>query len=145
MNRAEAKDAIYSFGSGAVQSAFTKQGMGPATLRFGRIPGDEPPQGSWWARLSIQTVDEEQETLRIETRRFMTTGIAYVQLFAPNTDKKADSILDLIAEDVRNAYRIPLPDSNLEFTGAKIDDNVTPEPAWLPLLIRAQFSYRQFL
>lgn len=149
MNRNEARDKIYEHGTALFAAALVAAGIpGEATsaMRYQGVADAEPGQGSYWGRLTLQTVDEPQETLRNgETRRFATFGIVMFQLFVPRTSPKALTELDAIAEHVRNGYRDRQVDDNLEFTGAKIDDNVRVEQSWLNVLITARFEYRQFI
>lgn len=152
MNRTEARDFIFGFAAAAWQTAtaaVVTDGT-PVAMRYqGVTTGEhagEPEQGTFWARVSMQTVDEFQETLRNgETRRFVTSGLVFVQIFAPNTHGEAQAWSDRLAELVRNTFRERLVDDNLEFTGVAIDDNVRREPAWLPVNINGRFTYRQFI
>lgn len=152
MNRTEARDFIFDFANdawAAATAAVVTDGT-PVAVRYqGVTQGDasgEPAQGTYWARVSMQTVDEYQETLRNgEVRRFVTIGLVFVQIFAPNTHGKAQAWADRLAELVRNTFRERCVDDNLEFTGVAIDDNVRREPAWLPVNINGRFAYRQFI
>lgn len=149
MNRTEARDVIYTHGTETFNAALVAAGIAAEAgraLRYQGVPQDEPPQGTYWARIAMQTVDEYQETLRNgAVRRFVTIGIVMVQLFVPRVDGEALTNLDQIAEAVRNAYRDRQVDDNLEFTKAQIDDNVRTETSWLNVLVTARFQYRQFI
>lgn len=151
MNRTEARDLIYTFATeawnDATEAVVTDDT--PVAMRYqGVTQGEhagEPAQGTFWARVSIQVVDEYQETLRVDVRRFVTIGLVFVQIFAPNTHGEAQAWSDRLAELVRNRFRERGVDDNLEFTGVAIDDNVRREPAWLPVNINGRFAYRQFI
>lgn len=151
LNRSEARDLIYNHGRLTWDAALAAviPAEAPKAIRYQGITGEgqgEPAQGAYWARVSMQTVDEEQETLRNgETRRFVSIGLVQIQIFVPRSSSNALGELDLIAEEVRNAYRDRQVDDNLEFTSAKIDDNVRTEPSWLNVLVTARFTYRQFI
>jgi hypothetical protein len=150
MNRGEARDVIYTYGTNAVQAAKTPAGIDPGApfaMRYGGIVEAEPAQGSYWARVSMQTVSEEQEALRTgeRGRRFLTIGLVLVQLFVPRSAAKELVEIDNWSEAVRNAFRDLDTPEGLEFTGARIDDNVRAEPSWLNVLVTARFSYRQFM
>lgn len=94
----------------------------------------------------MQTVLEDQETLRNgEVRRFRTTGLVFVQIFAPRTAGDAQAKSDILAENVRNSFRMRAVNDNLEFTRATIDDNVRVETDWINVVVSSRFEYRQFL
>jgi hypothetical protein len=150
MNRGEARDVIYTYGTKAVTDTKGPAGIdagAPFAMRYGGVSEAEPPQGSYWGRVSMQTVDESQEGLRTgeRGRRFLTIGLVMVQLFVPRSAGKELVELDNWSEAVRNAFRDLDTPEGLEFTGARIDDNVRAEPSWLNVLVTARFSYRQFM
>lgn len=150
MNRDEARDVIYTYGTTAVAAAKDAAGIAaeaPFAMRYGGVSETEPDQGTYWARVSMQTVDESQEALGNSegTRRFLTVGLVQVQLFIPRSSAKELIESDRWAEAVRNAFRDLDTPEGLEFTGARIDDNVRAEPSWLNVLVTARFSYRQFM
>lgn len=147
MNRGSAKDVVYGHATAAWDAACTSLGIAGAQLRYKDDGLEEPPLGTYWARMSMQTVDERQETLRNAefVRRFVTVGLIFVKIHAPRTDNDAQENIDILSEAIRNAFRDPRVDNNLEFTQAAIDDSVRPEPAWMPIMITARFWYRQFM
>ena len=147
MNRSEAKDIIFAHAATAWTNACTTAGIASPQVRFKDDGQAEPSNGTYWARISTQVVDERQESLRNDSfeRRFVTVGLVFVQIFVPRTSSGIIAKADVLAESVRNAFRDPRVDDNLEFTQATIDDNVQSEPAWLPVLVWARFWYRQFL
>lgn len=68
------------------------------------------PDGSkYWARLSVQTVTEEQTALgecdAPSKRRYTASGLVFVQLFAPKSDSRGAELLGELAMIARNAYR----------------------------------------
>lgn len=145
MNRAEAKDVMFGHLTTAWNAALTAHDL-DGVLRFPDDGLEEPDNGTYWARVSIQTVDEDQETLRNQgVRRFLSVGLVFVQIFCPRSDDGAAINADLIAEDMRNALRNPRVDDNLEFTQAAIVDNVEQEPAWVTINVTARFWYREFM
>lgn len=147
MNRLEAKDVIFGHAVTAWQAATAALGIVNPEMRFKDDGLAEPAQGTYWARFSTQTVDESQETLRNSEfqRRFVTVGLVFIQIFCPRSDDDAPTRADQLAEAMRNAFRDPRVDDNLEFTQATIDDNVRPEPAWIAVNVNARFWYRQFM
>lgn len=147
MKRQEAKDVIYGHATAAWNAAVAGLGIVGAEARYKDDGLEEPNQGVYWTRMSTQTVDEQQETLRnaLFVRRFVTVGLIFVQIFAPRTDNDAQANIDILSEALRDAFRDPRVDNNLEFTQAAIDDSVSPEPDWLPVTVTARFWYRQFM
>lgn len=146
MNRTEAKGVIFAHATAAWLAACQTLEIENAELRFKDDGLAEPANGVYWARMSTQTVEEGQETLRNgAVRRFLTVGLVFVQVFAPRTDDDGADNADLLAEAMRNAFRDPQVDDNLEFTRAAIDDNVRAEPAWIQINVSARFWYRQFM
>ena len=153
MNRGEARDVIYAHGTLAWTDALASIGKG-GVIRYGGLlfdpetgaPISEPPADAYWMRLSRQTVSEDQETLRNgEVRRFLTIGNVFAQIFVPLTSPKGGVELDALSEFVRNRFRDRQADDNLEFTRARIDDNVRHDATWLTVNVTARFSYRQFI
>jgi hypothetical protein len=137
---------MFGHATEAWDAACAAAGVDDAAIRYQGLDSGEPPQGTYWARVSMQTVSEEQETLRgTGVRRFVTVGFLYVQIFAPRASEVAQAKADVLAEVVRNWFRDKAPAENLEFTQAAIDDNVRPEPAWLAVNVSARFWYRQFI
>lgn len=149
MNREEARDLIYTYATDLFNAALDAAGVPadkPRAMRYQGVADTEPAQGTYWGRINLQTVDEDQETLRNgDTRRFATIGNIMFQLFVPRSSGQELVEMDRISEFVRNGYRDCQADDNLEFTSAKIDDNVRVETSWLNVLVTARFAYRQFI
>lgn len=145
MDKAGSRTALYDFGRDRYTEASALVLGQAGELRYGGAPQvDTPGDDSHWARVSCRVVDEYQETLRLNTRRWVSTGLVFVQLFAPVTDKRAQPRLDAIAEMVRNAFRTWQP-GELEFTSPAINDSIAPEPAWLRANVVSNYTYRQFM
>lgn len=146
MDRASARDFLYSFVRDQYRAASLAATGLTGALRYGGIPDEEPANGTYWARVTMRITNEEQETLRSadRTRRFLTQGLVFVQLFCPSPAEPGLVPMDQIAETVRNAFRT-YQGAEIEFTTAEIDDNVPAEPNWLRANIVSTFQYRQFL
>lgn len=148
MDRATARDALYSLVAPVIVSAFDDHASETPYIRYKDVKDSLPvtvPNDVYWAWVSTQVVSEDQETLRNGTRRFRTDGLIFVQLFIPTADAQGGTRMDLIAEDIRNVFRQRAPDDTIEFTRAKIVDNIAPEPNWLRANVVSEFQYRQFL
>jgi hypothetical protein len=149
MDRTAARDAINTFATEQFQAATLALLGEAAELRYQGIkPLDGvplvPPADRYWARVTMQVADEYQETLRCETRRFVTVGSVIIQFFCPVTDANAQPNLDIITERVRNAFRNH-PSGIIEFTRPRINDNIPAEPNWLRANLVSDFAYRQFM
>ena len=147
MDHKSSRTALYDFGRDRYLAACGV--VVPAVvpvLRYAGLSEDEPTDGTYWARVSRTVVDEGQETLRngSSQRRFRSTGIVFVQLFVPRSVSRGQVHLDDIAELVRNDFRT-YQGEDLEFTNARINDNVAPEPGWLRANIVSNYDYRQFI
>lgn len=144
MNRAEAKDLMFGMATTGWQNATAALGIDDPEIRYKDDGETEPAQGTYWCRVSRQTVTEDQESLRNGVRRFVSVGFIYVQIFCPRGDDDHQVNAEALAEDMRNLFRDYTCDPHLEFTQATIDDNVPPEPSWLAVTVSARFWYRQF-
>jgi hypothetical protein len=147
MNQADARTVLYDFGRDRfTAAAATVLGVLPVALRYGGLVQPEVPDGTYWARVSSQVVEEQQETLRNGSgqRRFRTDGIVTIQLFAPRAVSLALNQLDQIAELLRNDFRTYQPEG-MEFTNAVIVDNVRAEPNWQRANVVSNYTYRQFI
>lgn len=144
MDQALARTALYDFGTAHYNAASLAVLGAPGELRYKGGPDfSTPDNGKYWAKITSQVVDEYQESLRLNTKRWCSIGLVFVQLFAPVTDTHAQVNLDKIAELVRNAFR--LHQTEIEFTNAVINDNVAAEPNWLRANVSSTFTYRQFM
>lgn len=146
INRTQARGEIFS----RVQTMWptaSAEIVGAATeLRYQGVTYPQSPSvTTYWARLSLQIVSEDQETLRNGVRRFRSDGLAFVQLFYPTADTQVASKSDLLAEATRNIFRLRTPQDNIIFTRARINDNIDPEASWLRINVISEFEYVQFL
>ena len=148
MDYKQSRTVLYDFGRDRFRAAaLVVLGAGVVVqLRYGGVSAGDPDDGTYWARVTRQVVDEAQETLRNGQgqRRFKSEGLVFVQLFAPRGDSKAQDNLDRIAELVRNDFRT-YQNAELEFTNAAITDNVQPEPSWQRANVVSNYTYRQFI
>lgn len=145
MDRWEARDKLYTFASDRWEEASLEFLEKTSPIRFeGVFNQAEPPTTEYWAHIDVQTVSEEQETLRDEVRRFKTEGQIIVALRAPIRANRSQIILDQLAEYMRNAFR-EYQSENIEFTRSRIWDNMSPTADWLRANIISTFAYRQFI
>lgn len=146
MDQASARTFLYDFGRDRYREASLAVLGFEGELRYGGAPEKKVPADDlYWARISTQVVDEDQETLRNgEVRRFVTSGLVFVQLFCPVVDKRALPAMDAIAEAVRRSFRT-YQGEEVEFTNARINDSVANEPNWLRANVTSEYQYRQFM
>jgi hypothetical protein len=149
MDRTEARTEIYTFvtAAWAEVSATVVGTAGHMRYQGVRPQGADPlvpPNDMYWARVSLQIISEDQETLRLPPRRFVTVGHVFVQLFCPIVDINVQPNLDVIAEQLRNKFRTYQTDK-IEFTRSRVADNIPAEPNWLRANVVSEFAYRQFM
>lgn len=146
MDQSGARTALYDFGRDRYTAASLAVLGAPGDLRYGGGPDRTTPgDDQHWARVSAKVVSEYQETLRNgEVRRWVSTGLVFVQLFAPVIDRRAQPRLDQIAELVRSAFRL-YQVADIEFTDSEINDGVNDEPNWLRANVSSTYTYRQFM
>lgn len=145
VDRPSARDELYRFARDSYATALVGVGVQGQMRYAGVVYKATPDEAAYFARTAVRVVSEDQETLRCEVRRFCTVGLAFLQLFAPVVDDRAQANTDVIAESIRDAYRAYRSD-NLEFTNPWINDNVPQQDqAWLQVNVVANFAYRQFV
>lgn len=146
MNRVDAKDEIFNVVASDWDATLSPIVGNNHELRFfGLKYSSEVPVNKYWGRLSLQTVDESQDTLRNGLRRYRSVGIVFVQLFAPINDSQVATKLDSIADAVRDLFRHCTAADNVQFSRARVVDNIDPEPAWLKVNVVSEFEYNQFV
>ncbi len=121
-----------------------------STAIVGYIPevrwyGVEEPasisMGKFWVRVSQQTVEEEQSTLRNgECTRYTTDGLIFVQLFCPKSDSKSMEKGRNLATLARDAYRGNATSGKVWFRNARIKE-LPPETDWYRLNVVAEYEY----
>lgn len=91
-----------------------------------------PDKPTYWARLSVFSLLDQQATLSTEsvvsyTRRYRDNGRVVVQLFGPLTGNGAQAKLLKLAQLVQNRLRGTKTKSGIWFRNARIDANLAPE------------------
>jgi hypothetical protein len=145
MNRRGAKDQAFETSRIAWNNALDTLGL-TGEVRFASDYRSTPKGSVYWARNTINTVLEEQETLKCGTRRFVTRSLLIVQLFVPFNASDSEEHLDSLASFMRNAFRTARGVKDFDFSSnAYIRDDVEAEPSWLRANVIAPFSYREFI
>lgn len=147
MNRVDAKNEIFAATLTGWNLALPPiVGTNHELRYYGVKYQSEVPVTKFWGRISLQTVLEEQTTLRnSDQKRYSSNGILILGLFIPTADAQAATKLDLIAEGVRNIFRVCTPPDNVQFARARINDNIDPEAAWLRANVIAEWQYDQIV
>lgn len=102
-------------------------------MRFQGIEENDPPGvPTFWARLSVMSLTDQQATLSTcsvvaYTRRYRDNGRVVVQLFGPRTGPDVSEKLKRLAELVQNRLRGGKTENDIWFRNARIDANLSPE------------------
>lgn len=97
-------------------------------LRYQNVINPAKPDSSkYWARLSIQTVTEEQATLATNISgegqsRYTTNGLIFVQVFAPLSDSLAGRNGQLISQVAKKAFRGHTTSGKVWFRNGRIQE-----------------------
>lgn len=106
-----------------------------------------PGRDMYWARVSMQTVMEEQAALAIDVaaianRKYETAGLIFVQLFCPKVETAGTKGLQL-ATIARNAYRGKRTSpGNVNFYNVRIMP-LEPEALFKRFNIVAEYEYNE--
>jgi len=146
----EAVDAIFT--------AFNVAWKANTTAICGYIPEirwqniespDAPPTNKHWVRLTIETVDEAQSSLRGEDKdlgfgkRYESNGLVFVQLFFSKATLKSGDDREL-AEVARKAFIQPVADGAVWFRNS-MKNELTPEEDWFRTNVTARWTYDEII
>ena len=106
---------------------------------------EEPslPDGSkFWARVSIQTVFEEQTSLagNESKKRYTSSGLVFVQIFCPKSNAQANEFGKKLSEVARNAFRGKSTAGAVWFRNVRINE-LSPEDLFYRFNVVAEFEY----
>lgn len=102
-------------------------------MRFQGVETNDPPSvPTFWGRLSVMSLTDQQATLSTcstvaYTRRYRDNGRVVIQLFGPRTGPDASEKLKKLAQLVQNRLRGTKTDSGIWFRNARIDANLNAE------------------
>lgn len=102
-------------------------------MRFQGVEQADPPsKPTYWGRLSVMSITDQQATLSTAsvvayTRRYRDNGRVVLQLFGPRTGNDAQAKLLKLAMLVQNRLRGSKTESGIWFRNARIDNNLAPE------------------
>lgn len=102
-------------------------------MRFQGVETNDPPGvPTFWARLSVVSLIDQQATLSTcstvaYTRRYRDNGRVVVQLFGPRNGDNASEKLKQLAMLVQNRLRGTKTESGIWFRNSRIDANLANE------------------
>lgn len=111
-----------------------------------RWPGVEEPgtpdASKYWARVSQQTVIEEQSTISDDNgkRRYTASGLIFVQLFCPKSEAAAMENGRKLAIIARNSFRGKTTSGKVWFRNARINE-LAPEESAYRFNVVAEYEY----
>lgn len=132
-NYVQAIDEIFSLANAAfVANAAAIVGYLPDIRWPGVAEAGTPDASKFWARVSQQTVLEEQTTLSGEDgkKRYTASGLVFVQLFCPFSDVAAMEKGRALAVMARNAFRGKTTSGKVWFRNARINELAPADGAY---------------
>lgn len=111
-----------------------------------RWPGVEedtiPPADKFWCRISQQTLDEPQTTLRngLGEQRYTASGLVFIQLFCPKSDTEGMDKGKKLAQVAKKAFRGKTTSGKVWFRNARIQE-LAPEDNAYRFNIVAEYTY----
>ncbi len=125
------------------ENAIDAVGYVPA-VRWQNIQYEDKPEVQYpsklWARLTVESADERQTTLRLNCQRFTISGLVFVQIFAPPAIDMANEYLQKLAVVARNAFRGKSTDGGIWFRNFAIKP-LPPENSWLRINVAGEFEF----
>lgn len=120
-------------------------GYVPEVRWQGKEDGTKPDRSKFWARVSIQSVLEQQATLSncvVEQgkKKYESAGLVFVQLFGPKAVATAYDDLQKLAKVARNAYRGKTTPGNVWFRNVRIN-TLGPEELFYRLNVVAEYEF----
>lgn len=126
-------------------NAATIVGYVPEVRWQGKELSTKPDNSKFWARVSIQSVIEQQATLSncvIEPgkKKYESAGLVFVQLFAPKSVDNSYELLQQLAKVARNAYRGKTTPGNVWFRNVRIN-TLAPEQLSYRLNVVSEYEF----
>lgn len=108
-------------------------------------PRTTPDPSKYWARVSMQTVFEEQTTLstcegKPGQKRYTASGLVFVQLFCPKSLGQAFELGGELAEVAKKAFRGKSTPGKVWFRNARINE-IDPEDLYYRYNVVTEFEY----
>ena len=112
-------------------------------VRWQGVENPETPNYSkYWVRVSQETVEEQQATLRNPScgQRYRTDGLLFIQLFCPKSDARSMEKGRKLAIVARNAYRGYTTPSGVWFRNARVSE-LEAEEKWVRFNVIVTYQY----
>lgn len=101
-----------------------------------------------WARVSIDTLDDRQDTLSTcravdGEKRYRTVGLLFIQLFVPQSDVARVGRLPFTADVFKTAFRKYPHRNGLVFRNARYDASIPAEKSFERANVVVEFEYNE--
>lgn len=120
-------------------------GYVPEVRWLGNEIAVKPPSGKYWARFSTQNLTEEQATLSncVEapgSKHYTSSGLVFIQLFAPKSVNGSFTVLRLLAILARSAFRGKTTPGKVWFRNVRINE-ISPENEFYRINVVAEYEF----
>jgi hypothetical protein len=120
---------------------------GARFLGIERVPA--PSAGSFWGRISLETVVQDSITVGQldnsgKTRR-RNAGYLLIELFAPKSDDSNYSKLRAINSKMRDATVNAVTPGRVIFERVRVDDSPKTNEQWLSICLWAEWQFDEIL
>jgi|SRR5688572_14082970 len=142
----EARDEMFALFKAAWDANTTAiAGYVPEVRWQGKELTTKPDRSKYWARVSLQSVLEQQATLSncvIEPgkKKYESAGLIFVQVFAPKAIATAYDTLQKLAIVARDAYRGKTTPGNVWFRNVRIN-TLEPEELFYRLNVVGEYEF----
>lgn len=114
----------------------------------GTVTNSQDSSTGAWARVSIDTLDDRQDTLSVPdgpggTKRYRTVGLLFIQLFVPAGDSRRVGMLPFVADAFKTAFRKYPHRNGLVFRNARYDASIPAEKSFERANIVVEFEYNE--
>lgn len=141
----EARDQIFELFNIAWLETEAIVSYVPEVRWQGKEVGDVPDGSKFWCRVSTQSVFERQSTLSNAAgepgkKHYNSSGLVFVQLFAPKEIDTSYEQAQLLARIARDAFRGKTTIGKVWFRNVRIN-NLEPEELFYRFNIVAEYEY----
>ena len=142
----QARDEIFTLFNTAWQAETGAVAGYVPEIRWQGVEYRDTPDGSkFWARVTKDTVLEEQTTLstcegKPGQKRYTASGLVFVQIFCPKSNTQAFAIGQKLAKIARNAFRGKTTPGKIWFRNVRINE-LDPEELYYRFNVVTEFEY----
>jgi len=119
MTYADAKDELFGIVNTAIKAAIASRIIERIKVHYPGMNGaTEPPNDGYWCRVFYTTIRDNQASLAKLNgiSRYEALGQLVIQIYSPISAPGSLDNGNLLAESVRDAYRLPSPSGVMSFT-----------------------------